>query len=117
MVLHLSVSHSFHGGGCLPLVLVGRGVCHIPPGPTPALADTPPLGRHLSWADPHPWADPPPLGRPPTPAQIPPWADTPWEDIPWADTPLHSACQDTVNKRAVRILLECILVLEFFNAF
>ena len=29
---------------------------------------------------------------------------------PWADTPLRSACWNTVNKRAVRILLECILV-------
>ena len=29
---------------------------------------------------------------------------------PWADTPLRSACWDTVNKRAVLILLECILV-------
>ena len=27
-----------------------------------------------------------------------------------SDTPLSSACWDTVNKRAVRILLECILV-------
>ena len=34
--------------------------------------------------------------------------DTP----PRADTPLHSACWDIVNKRAVRILLECILVMQ-----
>ena len=26
--------------------------------------------------------------------------------------PLHNACWDTVNKRAVRILLECILVIN-----
>ena len=32
---------------------------------------------------------------------------------PWADTPLPSACWDTVNKCAVRIPLECILVLVF----
>ena len=31
---------------------------------------------------------------------------------PGADTPLHSACWDMVNKRAVRILLECILVMQ-----
>ena len=42
-----------------------------------------------------------PLGRHPQ-------ADTPSS---WADTPLCSACWDTVNKRAVRIPLECILVL------
>ena len=29
---------------------------------------------------------------------------------PWADIPLHSACWDMVNKRVVRIPLECILV-------
>ena len=37
----------------------------------------------------------------------PPWAGTP----PGRYTPLFSACWDTVNKRAVRIPLECILVL------
>ena len=34
---------------------------------------------------------------------------------PWADTPLRSACWDTVNKRAGRILLECILVISIIN--
>ena len=29
---------------------------------------------------------------------------------PWVDIPLHSACWDMVNKRVVRIPLECILV-------
>ena len=48
-----------------------------------------PLGRHL-------------LGRHPQ-------ADTPRH--PLADTPLPSACWDTVKKRAVRILLECIIVI------
>ena len=44
------------------------------------------------------------------PGQTPPWADNP---PPRADTPpLHSACWDTVKKRAVRILLECILVID-----
>ena len=33
---------------------------------------------------------------------------------PWADTPLRSACWYTVNKRAVRIPLESILVLDLF---
>ena len=31
-------------------------------------------------------------------------------DTPHGRPPLHSACWDTVNKRAVRIPLECILV-------
>ena len=43
-----------------------------------------------------------------------PWADTPGQTPPWADTPLGrppgQICWGTVNKRAVRILLECILV-------
>ena len=34
---------------------------------------------------------------------------------PWADTPVRSVCWDMVNKRAVRIPLECILVQ--FNEF
>ena len=76
------------------VILFTGGVCHTPPGQTP-LADTPrqtpPLGRH-------PRADPP-------------WADTPWQTPPRTDTP--SACWDTVNKRVVRILLECNLVICF----
>ena len=57
-----------------------------------------PLGRYTPWAD--------------APRQVHPQAGTP----PWAGTPHgqvnphHSACWDTVNKRAVRIPLECILV-------
>ena len=56
-----------------------------------------------------------------------------WEDNPWADTPhgrhprqisphrgqtslLRSACWDTVNKRAVRILLECNLVFGHYSS-
>ena len=48
---------------------------------------TPPLGRHL------PGQNPPPSKQP-----------------PWADAPLRNAYWDAVNKRAVRILLECNLV-------
>ena len=42
--------------------------------------------------------------------QPPPWADTPSQTPLQADTPLPSACWDTVNKRALHIPLECILV-------
>ena len=64
------------------------------------------------WQTP-PWADhPPPLGRHPTTGPtIPHWADTPQPD----PLPLCSACWDTVNKRVVRIPLECILVNTMLN--
>ena len=94
MLLHLSVI-LFRGGVSAS---VPRGVCLPPP-----WADTPqvdnPLGRHPS-VDTHPQAD------------------TPWADNPpgrplracWDTHPQRSACWDTVNKRAVHIPLECILV-------
>ena len=64
---------------------LGGGVSATPP------VDTP-LGRY-------------PLGR------HPPGQTSPGQTLTWADTPLLcSACEDTVNKRAVRVLLECILV-------
>ena len=48
------------------------------------------------------------------PGQTPPRAENPWADPPGRHPlrrhPLRSACWDTVNKRSVRILLECILV-------
>ena len=60
-----------------------------------------------------------PLGKQPPP---PPQADTPCPEhagihpLPSAcwDIPLRSACWDTVNKRAVHIPLECILVKLMF---
>ena len=55
----------------------------------------PPAGTTPTWAGTHPQAGTPPRGR------YTPWAGTP---------PSHSACCDTVNKRTVRIPLECILV-------
>ena len=39
-----------------------------------------------------------------------PMARPPWTDTPLGRHHLPSACWDTVNKRAVRIPLECILV-------
>ena len=49
----------------------------------------------------------------PPQAGTPPWQVTPPRQVPPGQVPPpnHSACWDTVNKRAVRILLECILVL------
>ena len=49
-------------------------------------------------------------------SDIPPGRHTPHRaDTPLGRHPLHSACWDTVNKRAVSILLECILVLHSFG--
>ena len=62
--------------------------------------DRPLLGRH-------------PLGRPSPGQTPPPWAETLPEQTPL----LHSACWDTVNKRVVRIPLECILVYSIIFTF
>ena len=80
---------------------------------TPILAGTPPGQVH------------PPAGTPPSQAGTPPGqAGTPWAGTPPGQAgtppgqagtpPLHSACWDTVNKRAVRIPLECNLVHNTF---
>ena len=94
-------------------------------GGTHPQAGTPP-GRYTPWQvhPPPPWAGTPP-GRY-TPGQVlPPRAGTPpWQvppppvgtsslagtPHPGRYTPLRSACWDMVNKRAVGIPLECILV-------
>ena len=94
-----SVCHSVHRG---------RGFC-----PTPLDADLPGLDRFPPGCRPPGWADPPGVGQTPLDAnpsqvgQIPRgWGDPPGCRPPWgwADPP-----PDTVNKRAVRILLECML--------
>ena len=98
---------------------LGRPPRCRPPGvgQTSLDADPPGLGRPPLDADPQGWADPPwmqtPQGwvdppgcRPPSGLGRPPWMQTPWLDRP----PPH-----TVNKRAVRILLECILVERVFS--
>ena len=95
-----------------------------------------PLGRHPprqtparqtpSGQTPPPWADiflgrnPPPRAcwdRHPLPSAC--WMHIPRPMHAGIHTPLRSGCWDTVNKRAVRIPLECILVfqLKTFSAF
>ena len=117
-------------GVCLSTGWGEGGVCPI------ACWDTPPGTRRRHPPGPEadtPWADTP-LGQPP-PGQTPPPQDqrqtppgrTPPCPGPETDTlqrqtpplgkhpqadPLRSAWWDTVNKRAVRIPLECILVVE-----
>ena len=79
------------------------GTCqqvHHPLAGTPPRAGTPP-GRYIPQA-----------GTPP--GQVHPLGRyTPRH--PWAGTPLGNACWDMVNKWAVSILLECILVWNFFH--
>ena len=95
MFLHLSVSHSVHR----------EGVCSIacwdtPPRPGIPQAHTSPdrhpLGRHPTRQTPSPGQTPPPVRHHP-PRQTPP-----------------RILRNTVNKRAVHILLECILVIFVF---
>ena len=98
MFLHVSV------------ILFTGGVCHTPPGRPPG--QTPPP-RQTPHRRPLPWAD--------TPRADPPRADPPRADPlgrhpladPSPDRHPPSACWDTVNKRVVRILLECNLVICF----
>ena len=97
-----------------------------PPGPDTPLEQTPP-GPDTPQEQTPPWSRHPPDQTPP--GADTPWPDTPLEqtppgpDTPRPDTPLEQTsprpdtslpqCMlgDTGNKRVVRILLECILVL------
>ena len=100
------------------------GDCHTPQADTPLGRQHP--GRHPHGQTPplrrHPPGQTHPLGRPPSPRLTPhrqtlPQADTPLYRHPQADTPMGSACWDAVNKRAVCIPLEYILVLNMDNAY
>ena len=82
-------------GGCLPHGILGYSL----PDQTPTHGQTPPLDR-----PPNPQADTPP------PAQYMLGYTPPCPVHAGIHPPLRSACWDTVNKRAVRIPLECILV-------
>ena len=102
------------------ILLTGEGSASVHAGiPPPLGADTPPASRsrHLPWEQ-----TPPPGSRHPQeqtlpeadtppcpPEQTPPGADTPGSRHP----PPQSMLGDTVNARAVRILLECNLVYRF----
>ena len=88
------VCHSVHGGGGSSQHAMGRGVC-IPTCNGGGVHT--PLGRHPLGRN-SPWAETPP-------GQAHPQADTPWAD-PISRRPL---------KQAVRILLECTLVLNYFQ--
>ena len=70
--------------------------------PHPPQEQTPPRGRHPLGAD-----APPPKSRPPLEADPPEQTYPTLEQTP---PPAQSMLGDTVNARAVRILLECKLV-------
>ena len=112
-----------------PRQVHSRGGTHPLPGrytPSPWAGTTP--GRYTpgqvhtpfqAGTPPSLWAGTPPDRYTPgqlhplgsyTPRQVhPPWAGTPsWAGTPPGQVHPNSACWDTVNKRAVRILLECI---------
>ena len=101
MFLHVSVSHSVNRGVCLSecwdSLLWHTPLAH-PPGTLPPLAHTPlapPLAHPLSGTH--------------TPlAHIPLWHTLP-------PLPMQSMLGDTVNALAVRILLECNLVILFHD--
>ena len=104
------------------VILLTGGVCLSacwdthPPEQTPPGADKP-------RTDTPPRADTPLEQTPPesrhSPKQTPLGADTPWEQTPPGQTDRHTHPQsmlgDTVNVRAVRILLECNLVANYFE--
>ena len=130
MFLHLSVSHSVHGGGgCVcPSAFVTSDCPSLdsssvrPPGsrhppcsgrfasglggclPQCMLGYTPRTRGRPLWEQtpPRPEADP-------TPQAHPPGSRHPLEQTP-TYPPAQCMLGDTGNKRAVRILLECILV-------
>ena len=93
------------------VILLTGGSAHPPPGADTQGADTPPEQTPLPPEQTPPMeqtppcrADTPRSRQPPWSRHTPPWADTsPWE---------QSMLGDTVNARAVRILLECSLVLN-----
>ena len=97
MFLHLSVSHSVHGGSASVHAGTPLPGARHPPGADTPRADSPPQGAGT------PEQAPPGAGMPPRPGTSPPGAGTP----PTRHIPIGSR---RLLLRTVRILLECILV-------
>ena len=119
------VCYSVHRGPSTWAGTPWAGTPNPPPAGTPPRQVQPP-GRYTPWQV-HPTGRYTPRQVQPLmqvlPGRYTPWAGTPpgrytppWAGTPVAGTPTlgrytpGNACWDTVNKRAVRILLECILV-------
>ena len=123
-VMFLQASVILLTGGCVCVSASVHAGIHppeqTPPEWTPPGADTPWEQTHPPGADKQtPWEQIPPREQtpqeqiPPGSKHTPPGADTPHSrHPPGADTspPEQSMLEDTVNARAVRILLECNLV-------
>ena len=117
-VMFLLVSVILSTGGCLPQCMLGYHPLGAdipqsrhPPEQTPPWEQTPPPGADTPGTDTPQSRHHPLRSRHPSEQRDPPGADTSWEQTaPQADTPPESRLQHTVNKRPVRILLECILV-------
>ena len=109
MFLHLPVSHSVHRG-CLPQCMLGYthpGSRH-PWEQTPPPQEQTPLQEQTTSRSRHrPEQTPTPLEQTPQ-RQTPSWL--PREQTHPHPPPTQCMLGDTGNKRAVRILLECILV-------
>ena len=93
-----TLCHSVHRGVSASSL---GGVCHTP------WAHIPTLGTHT------PPGHTPPSGQT-SPCPVHAGIHTPLPSACWDTHPLHIACWDTVNKWAVCILLECILVFKKF---
>ena len=109
MFLHLSVNHSVHRGGGGLCLGDPPGQRH-PPDRDPPDRDTP--GQRPPWTETPLDRNPPPPDRDPqteTPMDRDPQTETPQTQTPRTETPPPYG-----NERAVRILLECILVLYVF---
>ena len=94
-------SASMHAGIHPPGADTPLEQTHPPREQTP-LGTDPPGSRHPPWSRQPPWSRHPPEQTP-----LP----------PRADTPPKSRLRHTVNERPVRILLECILVKQYFFCF
>ena len=101
------VCHSVHRGGVVPGQLPPSGR-YTPP------SRYIPLGRYPQRVQLPPGRYTPPAGTPPgqvhTPGRYSPGRYTPQVGTPSGRYPPGNACWDAVNKRSVRILLECTLV-------
>ena len=122
---------SFCSGGVPGQVPPGRYTAPSGPGTPPSGQGTP-RQVHPPWSRYTPLGPGTPTHNPPTPSRHTPGPGTPpWDQVHPRDQvhpqnqvqpprtrytphPVHSMLEDTVNTRAVRILLDCILVYSFF---
>ena len=109
----------FHG--CLSVHRVGAEPEQVPPTPgqvSPPTQQVHPLGMYTPWQVHPPGQVPPPPSRYTLPGQVHPQQVHPPGQVystGQVHSLGHSACWDMLNKRAIRIPLECILVVKLAN--